>query len=209
MKKYNKCIICKKGISYYSKYCRKHYIIYILKNTIFHPCYKHGLRKKGHHCKLCGNVIYYKSKHCNTCNRQIQSTKIKGINNPNYKNGSYCNNHCIDCNESIKQQRKRCYQCNLIFKKSQRGKQNPNWKGGIGRLPYSYDFKINRKLVLKRDNYTCQKCNKKGTHVHHIDYNKQNCKKSNLISLCCKCNSEVNGNRDYWYAYFTYIMENK
>ena len=44
--------------------------------------------------------------------------------------------------------------------------------------------------------------------VHHIDYNKQNCKENNLISLCQNCHITTNGNRDFWFAYYTYIMEN-
>jgi transposase len=96
-----------------------------------------------------------------------------------------------------------------------KGKLSPTWRGGISFKPYSLKWtKKLRTQIRIRDNYTCQKCrikekssNRKLT-VHHIDYDKQNCKKDNLISLCCKCNSEVNFNRDYWYAYFTYIMEN-
>ena len=38
--------------------------------------------------------------------------------------------------------------------------------------------------------------------VHHIDYNKQNCKEENLTSLCRQCNLRVNCNRDYWEKYF-------
>jgi len=33
-------------------------------------------------------------------------------------------------------------------------------------------------------------------------------RKDNLITLCRQCNTRVNFNRDYWFAYFTYIMEN-
>jgi 5-methylcytosine-specific restriction endonuclease McrA len=132
---------------------------------------------------------------------------MKGENNPNYKEGKYSNNHCIDCSKKIKQQRKRCKSCDIKWRKIEFSKNNnPNWKGGIGRLPYNYDFKYNRKLVLKRDNCICLKCGKKGNHVHHIDYDKQNSKLTNLATTCKKCNSEVNANRDYWFAYFTYIL---
>lgn len=31
--------------------------------------------------------------------------------------------------------------------------------------------------------------------------------KNHLITLCGKCNLEVNTNRDYWFAYFEYIIE--
>jgi len=197
MKKfYNFCKTCNKGINYYSIYCRKCYDLNRLINKVINIC------------KLCGIKISKKSKHCIKCNGQIQSKNLIGKNNPNYKKGNYCNNQCIDCNKLIKQQRKRCKMCDIKWRKQQFIKSNnPNWKGGIGRLPYSYDFKYNRKLVLKRDNYTCLKCGKKGNHVHHIDYNKQNSKLNNLATTCKKCNCEVNANRDYWYAYFTYIME--
>jgi len=43
--------------------------------------------------------------------------------------------------------------------------------------------------------------------IHHIDYNKYNCLPENLISLCDRCNVIANYNRDYWFAYFNYIME--
>ena len=43
---------------------------------------------------------------------------------------------------------------------------------------------------------------KKGKSVHHIDYNKQNCKENNLITLCLQCNNRVNSNRNYWKEYF-------
>ena len=45
--------------------------------------------------------------------------------------------------------------------------------------------------------------------IHHIDYNKMNYKKDNLITLCLKCNIKANFNRNYWYAYYVYLMENK
>ena len=38
--------------------------------------------------------------------------------------------------------------------------------------------------------------------VHHIDYDKENCKENNLITLCKQCNSRVNFNRKYWTNYF-------
>ena len=98
-----------------------------------------------------------------------------------------------------------------IFKK---GKNHPGWNNGISLLPYPFIFKALRKEIRKRDNNTCQICGMKqkelkGFHkklsVHHIDYNKQNCNKKNLISLCPYCHDKTNFNRDYWFAYFMYI----
>lgn len=95
-------------------------------------------------------------------------------------------------------------------------------KGGTG-IPYEfalYDRQIfNKKLkqeIRTRDNFICQCCGMtekqhlkkfhQVLHVHHIDYNKQNCNKSNLITTCHTCNVIANGNRDYWFAFYTYLI---
>ncbi len=89
------------------------------------------------------------------------------------------------------------------------GKGNPNWQGGISFEPYSIEF--NNKLkeqIRKRDNYTCQLCSRKQKDydrklaVHHIDYDKLNCKEENLVTLCQSCHIKTNYNRDYWRGYF-------
>lgn len=99
--------------------------------------------------------------------------------------------------------------------KNQTGKNNPNYKHGLGYSGYPLKFSLElRNFIRKRDGYACQKCDIKQEDyyrrldVHHIDYNKFNCKKSNLITLCSSCNNLANGQIDYWYAYYTYIMEN-
>lgn len=172
------------------------------------PTYKHGLRNKGSKCKICKAVIYYKAIYCIKCNGKMHSIRMSKENNSNFKEGKYCNNKCVDCNIKIKQQRKRCKKCDLIWRKIKLlGKSNPNWKGGLGRIPYTFDFYRIRLQILKRDNYICQHCGKRGTHVHHIDYDKQNNLPINLITTCNRCNSCANGNRDYWYAYYTYILK--
>jgi len=94
------------------------------------------------------------------------------------------------------------------------GKANGNWKGGISFEPYPLEWtKIFKEQIRYRDNHKCQICGcpqvalNRALDVHHIDYNKQNIKTNNLISLCLSCHLRTNGNRDYWYAYFTYITE--
>lgn len=96
-----------------------------------------------------------------------------------------------------------------------KGKKNGRYVHGLAYEPYSIEFTEQLKeSIRKRDNYTCQFCNKRQEtyyrklDVHHINYNKKNCNKNNLISLCSKCNTKVNANRDYYFAYFIYIMEN-
>jgi len=58
---------------------------------------------------------------------------------------------------------------------------------------YPFEFDLIRPTILKRDNHTCQFCFKFGNHVHHKDHDKNNNEPSNLLTLCCSCNSkEVN-----------------
>ena len=60
-----------------------------------------------------------------------------------------------------------------------------------------------RYKIRKRDNYTCQICNKPfdalNTDVHHINYNKNDCSELNLITLCEFCHDRTNKNRHVWY----------
>ena len=43
-----------------------------------------------------------------------------------------------------------------------------------------------------------QKDDKTILHLHHIDYNKQNSIKNNLVFLCNSCHSKTNYNREYY-----------
>jgi len=59
-------------------------------------------------------------------------------------------------------------------KKRTKGKDNPNWKGGItllqSKIRNSDEYKDWRSKVFKRDNYSCQQCGKKSEgdiEVHH------------------------------------------
>lgn len=82
---------------------------------------------------------------------------------------------------------------------------------------YSSNWYKIRKQIYERDNYTCQECNKKYFNLldniitrltcHHIDYNKQNNNKNNLITLCAKCHTTTNFNREYWIKYFQNKIE--
>jgi hypothetical protein len=98
------------------------------------------------------------------------------------------------------------------------GKNNVNYIHGQGYEPYTKDFKLLREEILERDNFKCQGCGltqdehiikyKRNIEVHHIDHNRHNCKPENLITLCKQCNINANYNIDYYYAYYTYIIQN-
>lgn len=95
-----------------------------------------------------------------------------------------------------------------IISENNSGEKNYNWKGGISKEPYCFEFTKGLKEQIKeRDDYQCQnpdcwKTNNKLV-VHHIDYNKKNCSADNLITLCRSCNSRVNDNRNYWKNIFS------
>lgn len=60
-----------------------------------------------------------------------------------------------------------------------------------------------KRSIRDRDNHTCQWCgNTEGERafdVHHIDYNKENCTKGNLITLCRTCHRKTTfGDRGEW-----------
>ena len=101
--------------------------------------------------------------------------------------------------------------------KNRQGEKNPNWKGGISKLPYSVDWtETLKRSIRERDNYICQKCSIyqdelnngqiKKLDIHHIDYDKQNCNPNNLITLCRRCNTKVNKDRNYWTNYFQQFL---
>lgn len=98
---------------------------------------------------------------------------------------------CILCGEKVfgyKKKKKYCNKCrkdirrkvledNQIWRtvKHYRGERSSNWKGGVtlwkNRVRGSLKYKQWRGEVFKRDNYTCQGCNKKGGYLeaHRIN----------------------------------------
>lgn len=88
------------------------------------------------------------------------------------------------------------------WNKKHPGKEHPNWRGGISFEPYCSKFNDTLKeKIRERDNRTCQLCNLRENGqklcVHHIHYDKENCA-PDLISLCARCSTKVNFNRDYY-----------
>ena len=92
---------------------------------------------------------------------------------------------------------------------SRSGEKHFRWKGGISFKPYPPTF--NRQLkdrIRVRDNFICQLCGVPELEcdtqldVHHIDYDKKNCKEENLISLCHSCHTKTGFNREKWIKKF-------
>ncbi len=174
-------------------------------------------------CQKCNKFIHfstylYGSKLCRSCatKKQLQNPQNSG----RYKDGFYTKKrYCLDCKQEIKSHNRAryCRKCVEKYKiyPNRKGIHNNSYIHGQGN-PLEFNDAL-KDLIRKRDGYTCQNCSMteeehiRGIEeiltVHHIDYNKQNCQKENLITLCRNCNTKANFNTSYWYAYFKYLME--
>lgn len=180
--------------------------------------------KKGKpHCLDCNKKLTnYRSRRCEICfsdNRKGKPRTGKprlGKNAPCYKDGRTLKTYfCRDCSKRVScYKTKRCYKC---WSKYNVGKNHQSYVHGEGNFPYPLNFSNKLKSnIRERDNFKCKKCNiseikhkrKYGSKltIHHIDYNKENCQEYNLVTVCKECNSKSNFNRDYWFAYYTYLL---
>jgi hypothetical protein len=93
----------------------------------------------------------------------------------------------------------RCVKCHheklsLIFL----GSGGSNWRGGKSFETYCEEWKDleYKNSIKERDGYRCLNpyCYQIDNvlSVHHIDYNKKNCRPNNLITVCRSCNSRAN-----------------
>ena len=96
-----------------------------------------------------------------------------------------------------------------------RGDKNPNWRGGISYNDYCPIFSDNefKQMIKDRDGNKCLNpyCNHKSTllHVHHINYDKQECNSLNLITLCVRCNCFANYDRDWHQLWYSTIIKHR
>jgi len=104
--------------------------------------------------------------------------------------------------------------CGKCYRENNKGSNNPRWNGGTSFEPYPVEFtKSLKKEIKKRDDYKCQNpdCFKKSKRlcVHHIDYIKENCNSTNLITVCISCNSRANTDREMWKLKYQNIIKEK
>jgi hypothetical protein len=204
------CEICDKELSAYTyRRCNKH-----KGELIAEKKWRGGLPK----CIHCGKLVSRKEyKRCRKCWIKL------GRKYP-----------ICTCGKKTKDYNSK--KCNKCYLKSMKGKNHPMFGKhhtkeakqiirtahiihGLSYKPYPLNWNNELKEYIRaRDHYKCQKCNKKEEnllgyykklHVHHINYNKLDLDNSNLISLCSECHRKTFWNRDYWFAYYIYIMENK
>jgi len=176
-------------------------------------------------CVVCGkhytvSPSTYRRAENHYCSKQCQGTVQSGIqkgdDNP-YWRGGPVEVICEICGGEFEVPRWRYENLNVKYcsveclSMGELGEGNPNWRGGSSFEPY--DSKFNKRVkatILERDDYGCQYC---GSHeelcVHHIDYDKWNSTKANMITLCAVCHGKTNGRRWFWEAYFKMRVQEK
>lgn len=215
------CKICNKIIDNRSVYCRQcNGINRRIPKPRCTDCNKEIVRTDAKRCRHCARIYQYKTRpETNPCFGKF------GKKHPTYKIG-----HkdliikCSDCNKKLHWTAyyhgyKRCKSC--ARKEQYKDPSNhPNWLGGVSFEPYSIEFTKNLKnKIRERDDYKCQKCDcieeehlkrlNKVLAVHHINYNKEDCSSENLITLCTSCNTKANKNRDFWFMFFSEIINQR
>lgn len=93
----------------------------------------------------------------------------------------------------------------LVFQQKFRVADLDEFRANLKKLiwysPEFYDEDL-RRSILESQQFECALCGKNisesSPHLHHIDYNKSNCKEENLIFLCIRCHGKSNSNRNFW-----------
>lgn len=88
--------------------------------------------------------------------------------------------------------------------KTKRGENHPRWLGGVSQYGPGFDDEL-KSYIRHRDEYSCVICGESQTKtrafpVHHIDYDKNNHDRYNLVTLCNSCHGKTLDNRQFWQA---------
>lgn len=182
-------------------------------------------------CEICGVDYIVKRPQAKS---RFCSLQCWGVNQRNPKTSKigevvvtrknplkYTNNVCLSCNKEYEvlickanTSRTCSTECSLKYRSTiSIGENNSNWKGGLSRAPYPYNWASISKSIIERDGSICKNPNcgvsDKRITVHHIDYDKMNCDPSNLIAVCETCNSVANFGRQQWYEYYMDVQEKR
>lgn len=161
-------------------------------------------------CVICGGRFavrpFSEQRTCGSqeCIDELRISKISGENHYAWAGGPD-ERSCEWCGESFyvdpgSPQRYCSQKCYGAWRSEyMSGRNSPSYNPNKEDREYPPEFnKRLKKKIRRRDGYKCAICRLYGHDVHHIDYDKFNCGKSNLITLCSSCHGTTNANRDYW-----------
>ena len=176
-------------------------------------------------CKDCGKTKLYKPSQAKKIGPLCISCKNKGERNPAWQ-GRAKEVICSECGArknvrpnrvdyyNLREKKYVCMPCHLS--NHRKGSENPAWKGGVSFEPYptTWNMDLKRK-IWARDKRTCQVCGREYGKtkirfgVHHINYNKDDISKENLILLCQSCHTKTNFARAEWIAFFAELLKGR
>lgn len=196
-------------------YCEKEFFVpYAKRDATFcsRRCQSRAVKKTdsrhAKECMVCGEGFKTYDGNANHCSRKcsyITSSKNRmGKNNPAWKDYDELDSSvCKKCKREFRyirdgmaKGRKKVF-CSKECQKGVDTRGITDNKGIIEQYPPEFrKIKIIRKNI---DRNKCVFCNsKEKLEVHHIDYNKQNCKINNLLTLCKRCHTLTHYTRDFW-----------
>jgi len=150
--------------------------------------------KDNRKCLSCGTDFHVKQS-------QIDSGK-----------GKYCSRICY---MRVRSEWMKDRSYNPAYRTDFKLHKNPNWKGGLSFEPYALGWnKTYREQIRYRDGYRCLICgvseveNGRKLSIHHIDYNKKSIEPKNLITVCVRCHSKTNYQREFWKKHLKEVMPN-
>lgn len=156
------CRVCKKT---YRRHNGKNYYCSI-------ACRSKAMSGKNH-CRWQKRVVVK----CGWCGGKLLVPEGKAVRGPNL----HCSRECADRSHSH----------------NMRGAGNSNYLHGQSHKPYSLEFARVRQKIRRRERWKCFLCRKttaaegKRLCVHHIDYDKANNSKGNLVALCRVCHGAM------------------
>jgi len=165
--------------------------------------YKDGRTARICYCKLCDKKISnYQHKFCVDCqhkNQEIIINKqdlIKFYINKQWSAVKI--GHYFKCSKRPVLRLLKKYKIHIRTRSENQslkvGDKSPLWKGKIHREYFRFNDNLKNK-IRERNNYQCQICfgkfNSNKLDVHHIDLNRENIAKTNLVSLCETCHYEL------------------
>lgn len=174
--------------------------------------------KGGHKCPYCANNVRLDISYIRDC-MLVEGYELLSEHYKNNKTSLMvvCNRgHEYSTRWDSWSAGRRCPKCkgiNISINRS--GPAHPNWQGGKSFEIYCSEWKDKeyKKEIRERDGQICINpyCSKtdKRLSIHHIDYNKKNCRPSNLITVCGSCNAKANYDREWHTAWYRAILRNR
>jgi len=216
------CPECGGKKSYRAKLCRRCWDAQRKLPRPFCPDCGVGVSRKGCRCSSCAS----KKRWANPAYaRAVSEAAIVTLSSPDVRKRSLQRSRDIDVVRKKRRTALKLWSDPAYRRKHKEAMARPGvrarasgenchlWRGGISRTDYGSDFTSElRHSIRERDGFTCVMCGSPQSgrilDVHHIDYDKNNSGRSNLLSLCASCHRKTNFDRDYWRIGFQQLMGN-